>query len=356
MLNYEFPPLGGGASPVSYEIAKGYVKLGHSVDVITMGYKDLPNFEVKDGINIYRVKCLRSKKEICHPHEMLSYIIYAKKFLKEHMKKNKYNINHTHFIIPTGYIALWLKKNYQLPYIITSHGSDVIGYNKRFRLIYPLLVNKWKLIIKEAKYVTTPSNFLRYEIGKYTNEGNFTVIANGIDPNKFKPLKKDKKILIVSRLFENKGVQDILDALKDLDLKGYTVDIVGDGPYRNILEKKASENNLDDVVTFQGWVDNNSQEMKKLYGRAKIFISASYFENISIVLLEAAAAGCTIIASDVGGNPEIIKNKSNLFERANMDELREKINKSIKGKIEPIRIDEIFNREEIIKQYSNLLI
>lgn len=39
MLNYEFPPLGGGASPVSYEIAKGYARLGHSVDVVTMGYK-----------------------------------------------------------------------------------------------------------------------------------------------------------------------------------------------------------------------------------------------------------------------------------------------------------------------------
>lgn len=37
MLNYEFPPLGGGASPVSYEIAKGYTKLGHDVDVVTMG-------------------------------------------------------------------------------------------------------------------------------------------------------------------------------------------------------------------------------------------------------------------------------------------------------------------------------
>ena len=75
MLNYEFPtrtpiltqqtpilnptsnkssikwkcsPLGGGASPVSYEIAKGYVKLGHKVDVVTMGFKDLPKFEKKD--------------------------------------------------------------------------------------------------------------------------------------------------------------------------------------------------------------------------------------------------------------------------------------------------------------------
>ena len=67
MLNYEFPPLGGGASPVSYEIAKGYIKLGYKVDVVTMGMRGLNEFEIKDGINIYRVKCLRSKKEICHP-------------------------------------------------------------------------------------------------------------------------------------------------------------------------------------------------------------------------------------------------------------------------------------------------
>lgn len=44
MLNYEFPPLGGGASPVSYDISKGLVSLGHSVDVVTMGFGDLPFF------------------------------------------------------------------------------------------------------------------------------------------------------------------------------------------------------------------------------------------------------------------------------------------------------------------------
>ena len=70
MLNYEFPPLGGGGSPVSYELVKGYVNHGHSVDVVTMGFRDLPNFERKDGINIYRVKCLRSKIKIIIKNEI----------------------------------------------------------------------------------------------------------------------------------------------------------------------------------------------------------------------------------------------------------------------------------------------
>ena len=112
MLNYEFPPLGGGASPVSYEIAKGLVELGHSVDVVTMGFKGLPSFECIDGINVYRVRCLRSKKEICKSYEMLSYVISAKLFLGRFLKKHKYDICHCHFIIPTGIVALWVKKKF----------------------------------------------------------------------------------------------------------------------------------------------------------------------------------------------------------------------------------------------------
>ena len=195
MLNYEFPPLGGGASPVSYEIAKGYIKLGHSVDVITMLYKDLPEFETKDGINIYRIKCMRKKKEICQPWEQLSYLSNAKKFLRQHLKTHSYDINHTHFIIPTGVLALWLKKKYNLNYIITSHGSDVLGYNNKraFKYLYPLVKGRWKKIIKEAKYITTPSQFLQNKIKEITKEGNgnFIVIPNGIDKDKFKPNYKE---------------------------------------------------------------------------------------------------------------------------------------------------------------------
>ena len=356
MLNYEFPPLGGGASPVSYEIAKGYVKLGHSVDVITMNMKGLKEFEKKDGINIYRVPCWRTKKEICHPWEQYSYLRNAKKFLKTHMKTHTYDINHTHFIIPTGVLALWLKKKFGLGYIITAHGSDVLGYNKRFKYLYPLLISKWKKIVKEAKLVITPSKFLQDKIKSITIQGNFAVIPNGIDKNKFKPLKKQKRILVVARLFENKGVQDILDALVGLDMQGWKIDIVGDGPYRKVLEKKIKENNLSRIVKLRGWVDNNSKEMKQLYGHASIFVSASYFENMSIVLLEALASGCNVLASNVGGNPEVITNKNNLFEVGNVDDLRMKLKRRLVLKSNnKIILDKRFDWGNIVKGYMGVL-
>ncbi len=357
MLNYEFPPLGGGASPCSFEIAKGYVKSGHDVDVVTMSFKGLPAFENVNGISVYRVPCLRSKKEICHPWEQLSYIFSAKKFLKNHLKSNSYDINHTHFIIPTGSISLWLKKRYNLPYILTSHGSDVLGYNKRFRYIYPLVERKWKEIIREAKIITAPSQFLIDKIKDISQEGKFMVIPNGIDPEKFKPMKKEKKILVVARLFPNKGVQDILDALTVLSFKdnGWKVDIIGDGPYRSKLEKKAQQNGLVDVVTFHGWVDNNSQAMKDFYGKASIFISASYFESFGLTLLEAISAGCYPIVSDIAAHKEVLKNNPNVFKKNDAISIKDKIIEAISNSFSTQSFPNEFSLEEVNRAYSEII-
>jgi len=360
VLNYEFPPLGGGASPVSYEISKGYARLGHEVDVVTMGFKGLPEFEKKEGINIYRVKCWRSKKEICQPWEQLTYIISAKKFLKKHLRKNKYHICHCHFIIPTGVIALWVKKNYGIKYIITTHGSDVLGYNnsRGFKYIYPFISGSWKRIVKEAKCVVSPSEFLLNKIKLLTEEGNFCVIPNGIDPGKFKPMKKEKRILLVARLFENKGIQDFLDAAKGLNLKkkGWLVDIVGDGPYREFLEKKARENKLDGVVKFHGWVNNTSKGLKELYGKASIFVSASYFESFGLTVLEAIQAGCYVLVSDNMGHKQVGLVPENYFEVGLVKNLHRKLKVLLKKKeINVSSLSKKFEWDNIIKEYEKIL-
>jgi len=357
MLNYEFPPLGGGASPVSYELAKGYAELGHKVDVVTMGYKNLPKQETKHkNLNIYRVKCWRSKKEICHPWEQLTYLTSAKKFLREHLRDNEYGVCHCHFIIPTGILALWVKKNFEIPYIVTAHGSDVLGYNKRFKKLYPLLVKPWKKIIKNANLITTPSKYLQDEIKKITTQGKFIVIPNGIDKNKFKPLKKEKRILVVARLFENKGVQDILDALKDINLKheGWKIDIVGKGPYRSFLENKTKENGLKNVK-FHGWVDNNSKKMKEFYGHASIFVSASWFESFGLTVLESISAGCYPFVSDIGGHRQILGEDKYFFKKGDSEELRKKLKKLVSKKIKKVKLNEKFNWNNIIKKYVEVL-
>jgi glycosyltransferase involved in cell wall biosynthesis len=361
MLNYEFPPLGGGASPVSYEIAKGYVKLGHSVDVVTMGFKDLPSYEVKDGINIYRVKCLRSKKEICHPWEQLTYIISAKKFLKKHMKTHTYDINHTHFIIPTGIIALWLKKKYNLPYIITSHGSDVPGFNTdRFKQLHKFTGPILRKVCKNAKIIIPLSQYLNTLIKENIGEYKVRVIPNGVYIDKFQPKAKKKIILSTGRLLPRKGFQYLIKAVSNKDYN-YEVHIAGDGPMMQELRALAEESKT--KIVFHGWMDNNSKEYKQLLEEASIYVLASEKENASIALLEAMSAGCAIITSSISGCPETIGNSGLIVEAKNSEQIRDAIESLVNNpkkmqrleKLARKRIIKMFDWNKIIKEYEEVL-
>lgn len=132
MLNYEFPPLGGGAPPFTRELAINLVKNREiNIDSITMGFDGLPRKECASGVIIHRVPCFRSRKEICKVHEMLSYIPVAIYKAIELLKCRKYDLIHSHFIVPTGVVGyVDVASRFSLvPYIISSHGFDVPSFN-----------------------------------------------------------------------------------------------------------------------------------------------------------------------------------------------------------------------------------
>ncbi len=331
ILNYEFPPLGGGASPVSYELALKLSETGDfDIDVVTMGYNGLPKYEeVNKNFRIHRVKCLRSKKEICHPWEQLSYLFTAWFKCKELVKKNKYDICHTHFIIPTGPLALRLKQKFGLPYIITSHGSDVLGYNVRFKKLYPLLVKPWKNILDNAQKIIAPSNFLKAEILKVYpqfDSEKIVVIPNGFDIEKFEPQEKKKYIFSSGRLQSAKGFQYLIQAVSDKDI-GYEVHIAGDGPMMSELKVLALKSKT--KVVLHGWLNNKGQEYKNLLEQSAIYVLASERENASVALLEAMSAGCAIVTSNIAGCPETIGEAGLLIEPKNANDLNKKLNEVI---------------------------
>jgi glycosyltransferase involved in cell wall biosynthesis len=324
VLNYEFPPLGGGAGSVSFEISKRYVQLGHSVDVVTMGYKDLPEKETKSGINVYRVKCIRLKKEICGTNEMISYVLSSIIFLNRLMKQKKYDICHCHFIIPTGVIAWWLNYKYKLDFIITVHGSDVPGYNPdRFKFEHKFTKQLLKGISKRAKVVCSPSLYLKKMIKENISEFYVNHIPNGIDLDNFKlDLSMPKKNIILStgRLLKRKGFHTLINAVHGVKLP-YEVHIAGDGPYRKNLEKIALGSKT--KIVFHGWIDKDSNKLLKLYEEASIFVLMSSKENASIALLEGMAAKCAVITTNVSGCPETIGDAGYLIDYEDDKKLRE---------------------------------
>ncbi|KAB2945332.1 MAG: 1,2-diacylglycerol 3-glucosyltransferase [Candidatus Methanoperedens nitroreducens] len=360
MLNYEYPPLGGGASPVTKSLSEELVNLGHTVDVVTMGFKGLKQKEETNGVTVYRVPSIRKEQSVCQTHEMLSYCYSAYRFLPKLLKENKYNICHTHFIIPTGVVS-YLNKS-KIPYIITSHGSDVPGHNpNRFSIQHELLKPFWRKIVQNAECVVTPSKYLKDMILKNVDTDNVTVIPNGFDIGSFNfdPKKKEKKILLVSRLFEFKGFQYFLDAIEDMDID-YEINIVGEGPYKEALVQKAKD--LKVKVNFIGWLDNKSVELKKLYETSSIFVFPSTAENFPTVLLEAMAAGCAIITTDVCGCPEVVGDSALVVRPNSSENIRNALNKLISndrlfnefGNKARQRLEEKFNWKKVAKQYENI--
>jgi len=307
ILNYEFPPLGGGAGHVSLEIASWYVKKGYEVDVVTMGFPGLPKHEQKNGVNIFRVKSLRRKIETCGTFEMLTYVVSAIFFLRRHIKNNNYDFVHCHFLLPTGLVALYLKRKYQLEYIVTIHGSDVPGYNPdRFKIEHLFTIPILKKISHEAKTICSPSLYLKNLLETKIGSQKIEHIPNGIDLDNFKvDLSKPKENIILStgRLLERKGFQTLIRAVKDIPLP-FDVHIVGDGPYRKPLERLAEGSKT--KIIFHGWLNRGSKGLMSLYEKAAIYVLVSSQENASIALLEGMAARCAMISTNVSGCPETI--------------------------------------------------
>jgi glycosyltransferase involved in cell wall biosynthesis len=361
MLSYEFPPLGGGGAKVVYGLTKEMARLGHEVDVVTMGFRELPKQERLNGVNIYRVPCLRTRESICSTPEMVFYALSAIPFVFRLIKSKRYNINHTHFIFPDGLVSYLLKKITKLPYIITAHGSDVPGYNPdRFRIEHKILLPLWKKIVSDTNQLVCLSETLKSLVNKRYSGDNIAVIPNGIDIDIFQPIKtRHKRIFVVSRMFERKGIQYFLKALEGLELD-HEINIVGDGPYLQTLKQMFDGQNK--KIKFWGRLEHTSRELRQLYETSSIFVFPSESENFPVVLLEAMAAGLAIITTKNTGCEEVVGDSALLVEPRNSAAIREALERLIwdpdlcseLGKSARKRLVDNFTWSGIAGQYADL--
>jgi len=303
--SYEYPPLGGGGAKVVYGIATRLAARGHDVDLVTMGFRGLPAAQNVDGVNVRRISKTRLRISTCSFFEMLPYVLFAPLHLIKESRAKRYVVNHTHFIFPGGIISYILKRFTGLRYVITAHGSDVPRYNpNRFRLLHRVLRPLWRKIVADADLILCPSKSIEELIKVAAPQARTHIIPNAIDTDKFKPRDKNpRKLLVVTRMFERKGVQYTLRALAQM--KGqFDINIVGDGPYLPALKSLARELGVD--AHFWGHIDNDSEELKNLYETAAIFVFTSEAENFPIVLLEAMIAGAAVITSSGTGCAEVV--------------------------------------------------
>jgi glycosyltransferase involved in cell wall biosynthesis len=313
MLNYEFPPLGAGGATSSFNLARNIVRLGHEVDVVTMSFRGVPSHQELDGVQVYRAPSIRSRKEVCHTHEMVTYVASGTLLARRLIRQRRYDICNAHFVFPTGPIAYMLRRLGGPPYVLTARGSDVPGHNpNRFRFDHRLLQPVWAGLVRDADARVAVSNHLRTRMLAVAPGIDVEVIPNGCSPIEPSAASTDAvphrdngvmRILSVNRLHEFKGVQFLLDAVEGLEF-GVEVHVVGDGPYRSTLERQAQR--IAPPVRFWGWLDRSAPELAALYGSASVFVFPSEREGSPAVLQEAMSAGLPVVAADSAGTPEVV--------------------------------------------------
>jgi len=239
----------------------------------------------------YEIDVITSQRE--GRFKMLKYVLDGMKQLKQ----EEYSTIHCQSIFP-ALIPYLLKKKY----FVYCRGSDVMltkGWRK--------WLNK-KLLMKAEKVIALTRAMQNKLKQDYRVES--VVIPNAIDTFDCNVEKIPGQIIFVGTLKEVKGINYLLEALKMIE-ENISLIIVGDGPERNYLERYASELGLTSRVKFVGM--KNKLEIQKYICESQILVLPSLSEGFSMTLLEAMVGGIPVIATNVGGNPEIIEDRINGF-------------------------------------------
>ena len=316
MINYEFPPVGGGGGKVTHYISKNLARGGHHVCIVTSQFGDLPKYEELDGFEVHRVPVLRKSSDVCSIHEMLTFVFSASLYSLRLVRKLRPDIVHAFFGIPSGPVAYLLKKVYDLPYVVFLGGRDVPRPHPDpafYRLIYGILAPAIRSIWGNANAVIACSNGLRDLALRTENDARIHVIPDGVDLSKFRPVEKNAdpekvKILTVGRLIPRKGFDCLIRSLPKvmkIAKRDLCVEIVGDGPLRAELIRLAEQFQVARKLIFAGTVPY--EQLAEKYQQADVFVLPSLAEGMPLVVLEAMASGLPIIATGVQGIEELVK-------------------------------------------------
>jgi len=332
MLNYEFPPIGGGAGKAHLYMLDEYrSREDLRIDVLTSAPN--PGFSketLSDNITIYKVGVHKKNLHFWRKVEVIEWLIKARFHYRQLLRTNSYDLIHAFFGFPTGWLCY--KTAVKIPYIISLRGSDVPGYNIRLGLDYKLLSPLFRRIWSSASTLVANSSGLRKLALEFMPEMDIKVIPNGIDTKRFHPQqthsqRKPLKALTACRLISRKRIDLLIEAVAQAVKIGVDVrlNIAGEGNLTEQLRKLANELRTADSINFLGRIP--AEKMPQLYRDNDIFIMSSAHEGMSNAMLEAMASGLPIITTRCEGVDELIKDNGIVIDEPSIEKIAQAIKK-----------------------------
>ena len=296
-----FPPDIGGPASFVPKISKYLISKGHKVKIISLSEKENLNYE--DEIDVTRIsrnlpiifrwfrtitKIYKSAKnsDLIFVNGLGTETTIANIFLRKIIIRK--------IVGDPVWERVYNKK-------LTNESFDSFQKNKQ-RLSISIQKNIRNWSIKNSNLIITPSEHLKTFVQNIGFENDIYVINNGVEIKQIEKVTLENKIIklvVVSRLVNQKNVDIVIKAVKRIEDKNILLNIVGDGPEVNNLKNLVKEKSLNKRVSFIGKIKNS--ELHNYLEDADIFIQASNYEGLPHSILEAINYEIPILSTEVGG-------------------------------------------------------
>ena len=318
MLCYEYPPLGGGGGVGAQQYAEAWAAKGHRVTVLTSGASGLAATEVVNGVRVIRVFALsRRDRATATLPAMLAYnLTGAIHLLRRRRDFAQIEVINSHFSIPTGPLAALAARLLQRPNVLTIIGGDIYDPSKRsspHRSSLLRRVNRW-LINDADRVISISSDTKRRAEEWYGITRPIEVVNYGFRPSGAEgeaPAPRDAggfRLISVGRLVERKGFGYLVEALATLP-EDVELVLIGDGPCEGALKQLAAAKGVAARVTFLGY--QTRPQIHRHLRQADCYVLSSLHEGLGIVVQEAMDAGLPVVATDNGGQVDLIHEPRN---------------------------------------------
>ena len=309
----------------------------------------LPNFYRTSYFNFPKIECFKN-------------YFFNKATIKcfdKNLSQVNFDLIHSYFAYPNASAGQELSKKLNIPHIITVRGSDV--------LIYPqqnsYLKNKISEILQNAHLVICLSQHLIHACEKLgVDKAKMVHLPEGHDEKVFyydEKLKKEDVILFAGNLISVKNPFQLLRAFEILAKNNLSISlrIAGSGILKNAMQDFINQKKLNDRIEFIGQI--SAHTLADHMRRAKLLVLPSLSEGWPNVIQESLACGTPIVASRVGGIPEIITAGENGFfcDQFSATDIADQLKKALDHPWELSKIQQIpmlYTREKIILKILNL--
>ena len=302
---YPFSPTTGGARIGLFYIGRK-LALRHEVIIVA----PRPQRELIKKYNLGRAHVFLVK-QLKRPWSSFLFIVLAPFLTITH----RVNVINAHQALGPMVAATLSAIIAQKPLVITCHGSDIRILGRKNRWIYVIQ----KICLNRAKAVVCVSKEIQIIITRMygISADKVLIIRNGYDErliNTIQHSQSFREAPMVSFLGSLRPAKDpltLLKALKKLYEKGLRIrcNIIGDGPLRPHLEAFCNANNLHKLVIFYGQLPH--EQALRVAASSPILVFPSIQEGLPVALIEAMALGRAIVATRVGGIPELVKDGEN---------------------------------------------